>query len=76
MSSKASPEAVQRARRRREHGRVTGAQPETQRPARSALLTPWAIAGAVAVFILLPRRFKKPVLKAALPLALGLIRAR
>ncbi len=39
------------------------------------LANPWVIAAAAA-FLLLPRRVKRPLLKAALPLALGLLKAR
>ena len=39
-------------------------------------VNPWVVAGAAAAFLLLPRRFRRPLLKAAMPLALGLLKLR
>lgn len=77
MSRNASPDAVQLAACRLDHRLVACAQAVEQRPTRRVLLNPWVIAGgAAAVFLLLPRRFRMPVLKAALPVALGLLKIR
>lgn len=54
-------------------GRVRGAGGQ---PLIRKLANPWVIAGAAVAFLLLPRRVKRPLLKAALPLALGLLKAR
>lgn len=53
------------------HSRVRDANGQ---PLIRTLANPWVI--AAAVFLLLPRRVKRPLLKAALPLALGLLKAR
>lgn len=76
MSRDPSPVAVQLAARRLDDRLVACAQAVEQPPTRRALMNPWVIVGAVAAFVFLPRRFKKPVLKAALPLALGLLKSR
>jgi hypothetical protein len=76
MSRDASSDAVQLAARRLDHRLVACATAVEQRPTRRALMNPWVIVGVVAAFAFLPRRFKKPVLKAAWPMALGLLRSR
>jgi len=76
MNRNASPDAVQVAACRLDERLVACAKAVEQRPTRRALTNPWVIASAAAVFLLLPRRFKKPVLKAALPMALGMLRSR
>jgi hypothetical protein len=76
MSRDPSPAAVQRAARRLDRRLVDCANAVERRPLRHALMNPWVIAGAIAAFVLLPRRFRKPALKAALPMALGLFKAR
>jgi hypothetical protein len=77
MSRNASPDAVQLAARRLDHRLVACAQAVEQRPTRRALTNPWVIAGGVAVvFLLLPRRYRMPIFKAALPVALGLLKGR
>jgi len=76
MSPNASPDAVQRAARPFDHRLMPGTQAAQRRPTRRALTKPWVIASAAVVFLLLPRRYKKSVLKAALPLALGLFNNR
>lgn len=76
MSRNASPDAVQVAACRLDHRLVACAHAVEQRPTRRALTNPWVIASAAVVFLLLPRRFKKPILQAALPMALGLLKHR
>lgn len=76
MRGNASPDAVHVAACRLDDRLVACAHAVKQRPTRRALTNPWVIASAAVVFLLLPRRFKKPILRAALPLALGLLKGR
>lgn len=76
MSRDRSPANVHLAASRLDQRLVACAQAVEQRPTRRALMNPWVIVGVVAAFAFLPRRFKKPVLKAALPMALGLLKSR
>lgn len=76
MKRDSSPLAVQQAAQRLDNRLVACAHAVEQRPTRSALMNPWVIVGVIAAFVLLPRRFKKPVLKAAVPIALGLLKSR
>lgn len=76
MSRDASPANVKLAARRLDARLVACAQAVEQPPTRRALMNPWVIVGAVAVFALMPRRFRKPVFKAAWPMALGLLKLR
>jgi hypothetical protein len=77
MSRNASPDAVQLAACRLDRRLVACAQAVEQRPTRRVLTNPWVFAaGAAAVLLLLPRRFRMPIFKAALPVALGLLKHR
>lgn len=76
MNHSESHDAVRVAARRLDQRLVACAEAVEQRPTRRALTNPWVIASAAAVFLLLPRRFKKPVLRAALPMAWGLLQRR
>lgn len=76
MSRESSPEAVELAARRLDQRLVACANAVEQRPTGRLLSNPWVIGGVIVAFALLPRRFKKPVLKAAWPMALGLMKLR
>lgn len=76
MNRNSSPDAVELASERLDRRLVACADDVRRRPSQRMLTHPWVIAGIVAAFIVLPRRYKKPVLKAAWPIALGLLKAR
>lgn len=76
MSPDPAGVAVQRAARRLDRRLVDSATALERRPTRHPLANPWVIAGLVAAVVLLPRRIRKPLANAALPVALGLLRSR
>lgn len=76
MTRDASPDAVRHAAARLDQRLATCAQAVASPPTQGLLRNPWIIAGVAVAFALLPRRYKKPVLKAAVPMALGLLRLR
>lgn len=76
MSRESSPEVVRSAARRLDQRLVACAEAVERRPTGRLLSNPWVIGGFIVAFALLPRRFKKPVLKAIWPMALGLLKHR
>lgn len=71
MSHESAPDVARAQPDAEERTRGSGGQPLIR-----TLANPWVIASAAVAFLLLPRRVKRPLLKAALPLALGLVKAR